>query len=299
MSTARLRSKRIDSLLEKRIVAISKKQAQAVNKPNYLVTRGIWQDGQAAAWDVLQDIWPTLQNWHQMDETNMYAREIAKCGGYLDNDLSAQLVAAGVDRRSMFIRLKNIACQFHFVNEGLKAVMVDVQLSRYAYDKMNLFLEAVPQNALNPSPVYQDHKPFCTVNTLTPELYKYYKQSDSTQGNFNRKFTVLARKRIYVPPGRMIEDPQGVGLVNTLDFRHVRLFKSWPALGKKERYQIINGQGGAAAGSIRGSLADGRYFFSIRVTGPVKFLGVTAVKFCGSHALDRQLVFDLGAPQAQ
>lgn len=307
---SRLRDKKINAggflctLVEHRIKDIAKKEARKLNKPNYIVTRGVWLDTNAQPWFPLQDQWPPLASFNDLNETQFHVHEIAKCGGYLETDISAAVqTQGGMDPRSMFIRLKEIALQFHFVNVGTRNAVVDLQITRFPYSKMALYLD---QNAAtpaeNPQPVYQDHKPFCTINTLTRELYKFYKQGDVTQGNQNRVFSVLARKRIVVRPGRMIDDPTGAAnanRVNITNYKGLRIKKYWKGLGKKERYQIINGNAGPNAGPIRGSLADARYFWSMRVSAPIKYLGVTAVKFCGSSALDRQLVFDLGAPLAQ
>jgi len=306
---SRLRDKKINArvasctLVEHRIKDIAKKEALKLNKPNYIVTRGVWLDPQAQPWLPLTDQWPPLASFFDINETQFHSFEVAKCGGYLETDVSAAVeTGLAIDARNMFVRIKQIALQFHFVNVGTRNAVVDLQLTRFPYSKMALYLDvnaAMP--AENPQPVYQDHKPFCTINTLTRELYKFYKQSDVTQGNQKRIFTVLARKRIVVRPGRMIDDPTGGGAAatNMTNYKGLRIKKTFKGLGKKEKYQIIQGNPGPNAGPIRGSLSDHRYFWSMRCTAPVKYLGVTAVKFCGSSMLDRQVVFDVGAPLAQ
>lgn len=302
VSIRKLRDKRINTIFEVRAKQIAKKEAMKLNKPNWICVRGDWHDPQQPGFDALADVWPPLLSYMHTDETQFHVHELAKCGGYLNNEVSDPLAAAGVDRRSMFITMKEIKFNFQFVNEGVKAVVVDFQLTRMPYSKMALFLEQnAPTPAQNPQPVYQDHRPFCSINTISRECLKAYKQSDSTQGNLNRRVQVLARKRIVIPPPRMIDDPAGGGgnRVNTVRFHALKLNKFWKGLGKRERYQIINGVAGPFAGQIRGSLADARYFWSLRVTGPCRYLGVSHVKFAASHLLDRQLVFDIGAPLAQ
>lgn len=298
--SSRLRDSKINTLVEKRMQEIAQKEAMKVNKPNWIVVRGTWNLPQAAAWPALEDQWPPIADFQTIDETQFHSHELAKCGGYLNSEVSDQLVATGVDRRSMYLTIKEIRARFHFVNTGAKAVLVDFQIVRMPYDKMVLFLSQAPQPSQNPHPVYQDHRPFTSLNTISKEALAYYKQPDITQGNFTRRVQLLARKRIVLPPPKMIDNPGagGADRLNTLDYRSLNLNKFWKGLGKKERYQIINGQQGPAQ-SLEGSLADARYFFSIRVTGACRYIGVTQVKFAASHILDRQLIFDRGAPQAQ
>lgn len=312
ISRNKLRSKKIDSLLEKRVQEISRKETLKVIKPNYLTARGVWHDANGA-WDLTTDVYPTLQNWLQCNETTFVVREISKLGGFLSTNISDPIAQIGFDKRSMNIRLKQIASCFHFCNEGLKTVVVDMQIYRFKYDKDTAFLmtqlpSAAPANipAINqmalPRPSIKDHPPMTSAHTLTWNLRKTWKAPDVTQGNPVRSFSILARKRIYVPCGRMVEDPAGNNqIVNTLRFKHLKLVKTWKGLGRKEKYRIINGVGGPQAGDIRGSLQDGLFYFSLRFSGPVKLLGVTACTFCAApnSFLDKQYTFDLGAAGAQ
>lgn len=336
VSTAKLRDRKINTLIEKRIQAISRREAQKIAPIDWCVTRGLWYDvnaidpstGQAfPPINVLRDAWPSVLQFQALAPQGFYYRQIAKVGGYLAEDWSSQMVQAGMDERSMHIHLKSIVQQFHFVNPNNYAVQVDIQLGRYAYDKQMLFLSQVSgTNAptANPQPVFQDHKPFCTWNRMTRELLKYYKERNASTGDFNRKFSILARKRLTLPPSTLMDatldttvpanPPQGgspdwAGLaqaqvnaasrVNKVRYHSCRLSKFWKGKGKRERYQILPVQSVPASNSNQGSLADGRYFFSIRVSAPCSFLSCSAVKFCSGKGLDRMVVFDVIANQAQ
>lgn len=337
VSASKLRSKKVDTLIERRIVALSKKEVRKAVPVDYLMTRGLWYNTNAIdpatgnaypPISILRDQWPTVDRFLQLTPTAFYYRQIAKVGGYLAEDWSAQLQAIGVDARSMHVRLKHIVTQFHFVNVLNKAVQVDIQIGRYAYDKQMLFLSqtgGTNEPTSNPQPVYQDHKPFCTWNNLTAECRKFYKERNASTGDFNRKFSVLARKRITLKPSGMMDNPaptsqvppdpgQGQpvdwhGLfsasvsaserINKIKYTSCRLAKYWKGLGKRERYQILPANVVPQQNTNNGSLADARYYYSIRVSEPCLMLGVSAVKFCSGKGLDRMVVFDLGAVGAQ
>jgi len=302
VSVRALADRKINSLVERRMQQISRAEALKLNPINWLAERGVWQNpAPAQAWDPLEDQWPALADWGTLNPTQFYAQQFCRIGGYQNTNFSDELQATGVDLRSQFIRIKHIKLDFKFTHANNYSVLVDMQMCRIPYDKDTLINDANPIPTVNPGPVYQDHKPFTSVNTISRQALAYYKQVDRTQGNFNRHVRVLARKRILMPAPRMIDDAaQGGGnRLNTVKYHTLRLNKFFKGLGKRERYKIEASATGPLANANVGSLADARYFLSFRCTGPVSFLGVTICKFTATAGLSRQIVFDRLAPNAQ
>lgn len=301
-TTSKLRDKKINTLVEKRMQAISRKEALKLNPINWIASRGIWQNPQPAqAWDPLDDQWPALADWGVLNQTQFYAQQFCRIGGYLNTNFSDELAATGVDLRSMFVRIKHIKLDFRFTHANNYSVLVDMQVCRIPYDKQTLIVSPNPVPLENPGPVYQDHRPFTSVNTISRQALKYFKQPDATQGNMNRRVHVLARKRIIMAAPKMIDNATagGADRLNTVKYHTLKLNKFFKGLGRRERYKIEAQAGGAVAAANRGSLADNRYFLSFRCTAPVQFLGVTIVKFCADSGLDRQVIFDRLAPNNQ
>lgn len=279
---------------------ISAKQIAKQHKPDYKFVRGLWEDLTAdPRWDSYYntDVWPPLASFQEIGAGDFWVREIAKCGGYLENLISTQMVnPGGMEPRDMYVKLKSIQTDFRFVNELAQTVVVDMQLTRFGYDKYSAYFSAAPVPSQIPGPIYQDHQPFTSPNTLNGQFKKAYKEPDAAAGAPKRRFQVLARKRIILRPSKMIDDPQGGGggRLNTTIYHKLKLNKFWPKAGLRERYKILESQDpeGPVAQTLRGSLLDHRYFWSIRTTADVKFVGVTSVKFAAGGMLDKQMIFD-------
>lgn len=296
-------ARRAPTLVERRMAQISAKQIAKQHKPDYKFVRGLWESTQAATpWGNYYglDQWPPVASYQTINVNDFIVHEIAKCGGYLDSDISGQMVnPGGMEPRDMYINLKSIQADFRFINQGSATVVVDMQITRFGYDKSAAYFAAAVIPQLIPQPIYTDHRPFTSPNTLNGQFTKAYKEPDSQVGLPHRSFQVLARKRIVLRPSRMIDDPTGgvnAARVNTSVFHKLKLNKFWKKAGRRERYKILGGaQEGPEAPVLRGSLLDHRYFFSIRVTGTVGYVGVTSVKFCAGGLLDRQMIFDRAA----
>ena len=88
-SRSRLADKRINTLVEKRMQEVSKREIAKAHKKDYKVVRGLYQDPQAPLWSTTwnTDEWPALTTFDTLLSNQFYVREIGKCGGYLDTDL--------------------------------------------------------------------------------------------------------------------------------------------------------------------------------------------------------------------
>lgn len=297
---SRLADKRINTLVEKRMSEIAAKAVAKQHAPDYLYVRGLWENINAnPTWDTFwhTDVWPDLANFETLSPApgQFWSKEIGKCGGYTETNISGQLVnPGGMEPRDMYIHIKALEMDFRFVNENAKTVMVDMQLTRFGYDKNAAYFSQNPNVQLIPSPLYPDHPPFTSPNTLNSAFKRAYKQTDTDHPR--RVWQVLARKRITLRPSRMIDDPAGAAnsaRLNTVIYHKLKLAKYYKKAGQKERYKILGGQQeGPLAAGLRGSLLDHRYFISIRVTERVRMVGITSVKFAASGLLARQMVFD-------
>lgn len=281
---------------------IAAKQIAAQHRPDYKFVRGLWESAQAnPAWGTYfgADVWPALDAFEtlQPGPNGFYVREFAQCGGYLENLISTQMVnPGGMEPRDMFIHLKSLQSDFRFVNSNNRTVLVDMQITRFGYDKSLAYFSQAPTNNLVPGPLYIDHPPFTSPNTLNGQFKRAFKEP--TDALPKRRFSVLARKRIILRPSKMIDNPEagGADRQNTIIYHKLKLNKFWPKKGRREAYKILTtGQEGPLAGRLRGSLLHHRYFISIRVTDTVDMVGVTSVKFCAGSMLEKQMIFDLNA----
>lgn len=297
-SRSKLADKRINTLVELRMSQIAAKQIAKQHRPDYKFVRGLWESAQAnPAWGTYYgaDVWPPIESFGTIlpGPNGFWVREFAQCGGYLDTDIAGEMVNAGMEPRDMFIHLKALQSDFRFVNSTNKTVLVDMQITRFGYDKSLAYFSQAPTNNLVPGPLYIDHPPFTSPNNLNGQFKRAFKEP--TDALPKRRWQVLARKRITLRPSKMIDNPEagGADRQNTLIFHKLKLNKFYKKKGLREAYKILTtGQEGPLAGNLRGSLLYHRYFLSIRVSETVDFVGVTSVKFCAGSMLEKQMIFD-------
>lgn len=297
---SKLADKRINTLVERRMSQIAAKQIAVQHRPDYKYVRGLWESAQAdPQWGTYYgaDVWPPADSFGEIlpGPNGFFVREFAQCGGYLENLISTQMVnPGGMEPRDMFVHIKSLQSDFRFTNAHNKTVLVDMQITRFGYDKSLAYFSQAPTDVLVPGPQYIDHPPFTSPNTLNGQFKRAYKEP--TPALPKRRFQVLARKRILLRPTRMIDDPDGAAnaqRLNTIQYHSLKLNKFYKKKGQKEAYKILTtAQPGPLAPVLRGSLLHHRYFLSIRVTETVGFVGVTSVKFCAGSMLDKQMIFD-------
>ena len=298
---SRLADKRINTLVEKRMSQIAAKQIAKQHRPDYKFVRGLIErlnpnPSWATYWE--EDVWPAIDNFYPLlpGPAGFFVLEIAKCGGYLENLVSTQMVnPGGMEPRDMYIALKSIQSDFRFVNSNTQSAVVDMQITRFGYDKSQAYFTAQPSVLHIPGPLYTDHPPFTSPHTLNGQFKKAYKEP--TTDRPKRRWQVLARKRIVLKPTHQMDDvTAGAGAnarVNARAFHKIKLAKYFKKAGQRERYKILtDGNEGQLAPGLRGSLLDHRYFLSIRTTIAVDMVGITSVKFAASGMLDKQMIFD-------
>ena len=291
---SRLADKKINTVFERRAKEIAQKEARKAVA--YYNTRGSWLAA-GASWPT-NDTHPPLADMFAIRPIDFFLREIAKIGGYLDTDISAQLQAGTpppvYDPRKMRIHIKQIKLQFDFVNQGVNTAQVDMCVWRCKYNKFLLAQDLTPGPMINPQPEYYDHQPFSQFNTINHDALRAFRDNDA---NTSRP-TLVAHKRISLSPPRMMDDPAGGGgnRLNTVKYVRINLQKVYSGLGRPEKYDL---ETQLSPIHTAGSLSDVRYFFSIRVDRDVACRGVSIVKFCRGSSIPSQVVFDRLAPDAE
>lgn len=299
VSIAKLKSKRVDTLLEKRIVDLSKKTL--VSSKSTYVARGIWtRDG---TWPAL-DVWPDVANSLTSIATQFRYAQFGRVGGYLNNDLSVEMSlgndpanpteqpARPYNFRDMFLRLKALIFEFRFLNTGQEAQEVDICLWRCPMRKRLIALDgAAPQAQAANQPQMYWHKPFTSLNTITPQCQRKFR--DQAANIVPDRHTLLAHKRFKIEPGRIIDAPGGgAASANLIKWKRVRVAKYFKGLGKREKYELVLNTISPDAAGLRGQLADCRYYYSMRTTGTIVYHAASAVTFQRGKNTDRQVVFD-------
>lgn len=306
ISIAKLKSKRVDSLLESRIVELSKKVV-VESKTTYVV-RGIWtRDG---TWPQA-DIWCPLANSHGITETQFVANQFGRVGGYLNNDLSVEMSigndpanptenpAQPYNFREMYLRLKMIKFQFRFLNVSTDSAEVDICLWRTPMRKRLIALSANAPSAQEANqPDLYWHRPFTFLNSISSQCSKKYR--DQAANLIPNNHQLIVHRRFTIDPNKMIDNPAAGGgdRINMIKWKEVTLVKYFKGLGKREKYELVLNTISPDAANLRGQLSDCRYYFSMRASGTLAWHAVSVVSFQRGKNTPRQVVFDEVAHQA-
>jgi len=300
----RLRDPKINTLVEKAAQRVAKKEISA--QATTYVTREVWtRDG---SWDV-NDIWPDAANSLTINDQAPIVSQFARVGGYLNNELSTEMAgvapayptelpARPYNYRDMFLRLKSLIFDLRFLNTGQEQVEVDLCFFRCPIRKRLVALDGnVPAGQVLNIPQLEWHKPFTSLNTITSQCAKKYKEQAANI--VPDRHTLMAHKRFSIEPGRIIDAAGGgAASVNLTKWKRVRLAKYFKGLGKKEKYELVLNTISPDAQNLAGQLADCRYYMSMRATGNLVFHGCSACQFQAGKGTARQVVFDRVAPGA-
>lgn len=284
---ARLKDKKINTLAEHRSKQIALQvQQKAVQ---YYATRGVWLGGQAI-WPI-NDTYPAIQDSMTILNSQFWYREFAKVGGYLDTDISNQMITAGSEPRNMIIHLKSFKIHFDFIVQGQEKAIVDMCIWRFPYNKYLLASDTTPDATKNPQPQYFDHKPFTPYNTIDSFTVKEFHDAPNVTG-FNKQ--LVASKRITVHPSSNLIDVQ-TQEVNRIHWTPLKITKTYKGLGYAEPFEI---QQQLSPVTTYGSLSNNRYYISIRVTNTVQVRGISFVKFAKGRNIPDEIIFDRIAPNS-
>lgn len=306
----RLRTKKIDSLIERRMQAIAKKEVKQVipkyiqretwlRQPTFNPDGSIAQPG--ATWPT-NDTWPPPLDMHRIAADNFQYFQICRVGGYLESDIAAEMIQspAFINLRDLYVRLHTLRLQFDVLNPGVETQSLDIHVWRVPYSKHLTALDNTPdeQQSLRENPVPQRGwlRPLTTFNTITGETARYYNDSIS---QLKLGVTRVCGGRYYCKPGRMLDDPTqgGGGRVNQAVYKRIRITKTWKGYGKKEMFENDPSAGPATPAEFHrlgtvGSLAKCRYFLTLRASGNLTMRGVSAVRFSKGKSVPNNLVFD-------
>lgn len=287
----KLKDKKINTLYEKRSKQIVDSALQKAT-PYYLV-RGVYLDP-GSTWP-LNDTFPTVADGYNLLESQFFVRQFAHVGGYLETDISNEMIVLPTENRDMKIHIKQIKLDFAFVNQGIEDLQVDLCIWRFPYNKYILANTAIPGPLDNPTPQYYNHKPFTPFYGIDKMADQAWKEDDA---NMKVKKHLIGHKRITVPHPKMIDDPAagGSNRQNTVKWKSIKIVKTYKGLGYSEDYQIEPTNISPIA--TAGSLSKNRYFITIRTTDEVRFRGIATVKFCRGKGTPDQVVFDRIAPNS-
>lgn len=308
VSTARLKDKKINSLIESRMQQIAQREDQKlieyyIERLSYLGPGQQWPN---------TDTWPATVDSFGLAAGNMYYRQLANVGGFLATDLAGTTnVSIGPPDLQCNLLLKRIGFHGRFLNQGLCRSTVDVSLWRVPFDKAYLASrghtgQQIASRMDKPAPHNNWIEPFTLFNTASSECKRMFRESKRVAGGTfahpnprNVQRIRIAHARFSLPVFRQVDAGGGANnRQNTEPWVTRHCIKTYKGAGRKESYEFESILGPDVLTTI-GAPSKNIYYFTIMSDQTLIFQGVSTVRFARADADPSQLVFSGAAPGAQ
>lgn len=259
ISTRRLASKKIDSLIEKRIDEISKKNDMK-NDVIHTYDKFYIADGQD--WTSVTEL-PTIGQFRPIAAGSLENKILTDFGGLVHDPIPTELAADLQD--CVTVGLKGIQCRFGIQNRSTQSARVTVQLV-YVPNLNRATADSV--DYLRPD-VFMLWK-YGTGNILFDGWSKNnVKNMSSSQGG-STTYSILARQTFNLNGTTTTTNPN-----YTIKTKRVNLTKIWKNY-KNHNIKILPGQ------AVAQPFTDGNYYFTIHSDLPVAglyYIMASTVKF--------------------
>lgn len=254
---SKLRDKKINTLIEKRIDEISKKNIAASTVYHYY-DKDIVADGQS--WTSPTEL-PLLTSYRPIAPGSLENKAVSDFGGLISDTFASSLDSQ--DQRSITVGIKGIQCRFGFVNTSQQNARVTAQL---------IWIPNLNQQTDD------------AVDFLRPDVYMLYKYGSGnilydgwSKGQLKNLATSPQTVRTYSVLARKTFNLRGIDSATATEeyvgTKRVTLQKVWKNLRKH------NIKDNSLEGML---LTDGNYYFTIHsdlaVSG-LQYIGATTVKF--------------------